>query len=155
MCCITYWYVRTTHIQGRPQTLRHLYPGMGLKLVSLGFSRNQKYRSSSGLYVICIYCSLSVRTNTCKTPHGAQERSDHGRICFGFVFACVVGKNPKTANLSPMADDAITRGSVQVLGSPLHICGENLLASFNDHHTIFDGFLPFMYCYTRLHSLSM
>ena len=39
------------------------------------------------------------------------------------TFACVVGKNPNTPNLSTMADDAITRGSIPGLGSPLYICG--------------------------------
>ena len=43
---------------------------------------------------------------------------DHGRICIAFVVACVVGKNPKTSNLSPMADDAITRGD---LGCPVYV----------------------------------
>ena len=37
---------------------------------------------------------------------------DHGRTCFAFVFACVVGKNPDTPNLNPMADDAITQGGI-------------------------------------------
>ena len=31
---------------------------------------------------------------------------DPGCIGFGLVFACVVGKNPKTPKLSPMADDS-------------------------------------------------
>ena len=46
---------------------------------------------------------------------------DLGRICF----ACVVGKNPQTPNLTPMADDAITRGSIGGLGSPVYIYGYN------------------------------
>ena len=37
---------------------------------------------------------------------------DRERICFAFAFACVVGKNPKTPKLSPMADDTITRGGI-------------------------------------------
>ena len=48
---------------------------------------------------------------------------DCGRICFAFAFACVVDKIPKNPNLSPMADDAITWGSIQGLGSPVYICG--------------------------------
>ena len=48
---------------------------------------------------------------------------DHERICFAFVFACVVGKNLKTPNLSPMADDAATWGGIGGLGSPVYICG--------------------------------
>ena len=74
----------------------------------------------SGLYVTCIYCDLSVKIHTCKR---CTVREDRGRICFAFVFACVVGKNPKTPNLSPMADNAITRGGIQCLGSPLYIYG--------------------------------
>ena len=35
----------------------------------------------------------------------------------------VVTKNPKTPNLNPMADDAITRGGIQGLGSPMYVCG--------------------------------
>ena len=50
---------------------------------------------------------------------------DCGRICFSCVFACVLGKNLKTPNLSPMAVDAITRGGMGGLGSPLFIRGEN------------------------------
>ena len=36
----------------------------------------------------------------------------------------VVGKNPNTPNLNPMAmaDDAITRGGIRGMGSPLYIC---------------------------------
>ena len=48
-----------------------------------------------------------------------MAHEDRGCICF----ACVVGKKPKTPNLSPMADDAITRGGIRGLGSPLYICG--------------------------------
>ena len=36
-----------------------------------------------------------------------MAREDHERICFALIFACVVGKNLKTPELSPMADDAI------------------------------------------------
>ena len=50
-------------------------------------------------------------------------RKDRGRIGFAFVFACVVGKNPKTPDLKPMADDAITLGGIRGLGSPLYIRG--------------------------------
>ena len=48
---------------------------------------------------------------------------DCERICFLFVFACVVNKNPKTPKLSPMAGDAITRGGIGGLGSLVYICG--------------------------------
>ena len=46
-------------------------------------------------------------------------RKDCGCIFFfPFGFACVVGKNLKTSNFSPMAYDDITRGSIRGLGSP-------------------------------------
>ena len=50
-------------------------------------------------------------------------REDHGRICFSFVSACMVGKYPKTSNLSLRPDDTITRGGIHNLGFPLYICG--------------------------------
>ena len=59
-----------------------------------------------------------------------MAREDHGRVCFAFVFACVVGKTPKTPNLSPMADNAITRGGIRGLGSPLDICGQLSISKF-------------------------
>ena len=48
-------------------------------------------------------------------------RTDRGRICIVLAFVCMVSKNPKTPNLSPMANDAITRGGLG-LGSPMYIC---------------------------------
>ena len=39
------------------------------------------------------------------------------RIDFSFVFAYVVGKNPKTPKVNPMAENAITRGGIGSLGS--------------------------------------
>ena len=47
---------------------------------------------------------------------------DHEHICFAFIFVCVVGKNLKSPKLSPMADDAITRGGIGGLVSLVHIC---------------------------------
>ena len=38
-------------------------------------------------------------------------------------FACLVGKIPKTPKLSPMADNAITQGDIEGLGSLVYICG--------------------------------
>ena len=52
-----------------------------------------------------------------------MARKDRERIGFAFVFVCVVGKNPKTPKLSPIADDAITRGGIGGLGSLVYICG--------------------------------
>ena len=51
-------------------------------------------------------------------------REDCGRILFVRVSACVVGKNPNTPNLSPMADEAITQEGIRGLSSPLYICGQ-------------------------------
>ena len=55
------------------------------------------------------YCGLSVKTAVRKTPQGVQKIVD------SFVLhLCVVSKNPKTPNLSPMADDAITQWGIHV-----------------------------------------
>ena len=53
---------------------------------SLGFPMI-KYRGLSGAYVTCMYYILSVKTNTRKTPHGAQ-RSGTNLFCVCF---CVCG----------------------------------------------------------------
>ena len=71
----------------------------------LEFSRYQNNRGLPCAYVTCIYCSLSVKINMRKMPHGVQRSWTH---CISFV----VGKNPKTPNLSPMA-----------LGFPVYIYG--------------------------------
>ena len=39
-------------------------------------------------------------------------------------------------NLSPMADDTITRDGIQGLGSPLYICGPCTSYKVQNHHTI-------------------
>ena len=49
---------------------------------------------------------------------------DRERICFEFAFACVVGKNPKTTKLSPMAEDAIAQGGIGSLVSLVYICAK-------------------------------
>ena len=51
-------------------------------------------------------------------------REDCEHICFAIIFACVVGKNPKTPKLSPVADNAIARGGIG-LGSLLNICASS------------------------------
>ena len=58
----------------------------------------------------------------CKQSHTKCRavHEDHERICFAFAFACVVVKNPKTPKLHPMADDAITRGGIGSLVSPIY-----------------------------------
>ena len=55
-------------------------------------------------------------------PEWGSISEDCKRICFAFAFACVVGKNPKTPKLSPMADYAITRGGIGSLVSLVYIC---------------------------------
>ena len=47
----------------------------------------------------------------------------------GAFVLCVVGKNPKTPNLSPMADDAITWGGIGGLGSLVYIYESTLMSS--------------------------
>ena len=66
-------------------------------------------------------CDLSMKTITCKKP---SRRKDCERICFVFVFACVVGKN-QSPQIEPhaMAGDAITCGGIGGLGSLVYICG--------------------------------
>ena len=105
--------------KGDPTTLRHFYPVVAPKLGVFFrfFPYNQHNRGLSGAYVTCI---ISVKINMSQMLHDAQSQCTH--FCFVFVFACVVSKNPKTQNLSPMADDAITRGSIRGLGPPLYIC---------------------------------
>ena len=86
----------------------------GAQWGSLGFSCNQNNRGLSGAYVACIYCGLSVKVNTRKMPHGMQKLWTYLLCLF---FACVVSKNPKTPNSSPMTDDDIALGGIQGLGS--------------------------------------
>ena len=85
-----------------------------------GSSRNQNNCGLSGTYISCIHCGLSVKTNTRKTPH--DDRNAFVLHCF---WVCVVGKNPKTPKLSPMADLAITQVCIGSLGSLLYIMCEN------------------------------
>ena len=76
-------------------------------------------------FVRCI-CHLHLLRSEREDKHALKVRmacENCGGFCFVFVFACVVVKNPRTPNLSPMADNAITRGSIRGLGSPLYVCG--------------------------------
>ena len=61
-------------------------------------ARNQNNRGSSGAYVTCIYCSLSVKINMPKTPHGAQRSWTHLYcVCF-----CVCGRQkPEDSQCEP------------------------------------------------------
>ena len=102
-----------------PRTCATFIPAWGSNWGSLGFpvikitAVHQVFTSPASTAV------WAWTWNTHKTPHGAQ-RSWTRWFC---VFVSVVGKNPKTLNLSPVADNAITRGGIQDLGSPLYICG--------------------------------
>ena len=87
---------------------------------SSGFSCNQNYCSSLGAYVTCIYCGLSMKINTRKTPHNAWRSWTH---LFCVCFWVCGWQTPEGPDLSPMTDSAITRDGIQGLGSPLYICG--------------------------------
>ena len=67
-----------------------------------------------------MYCGLSVKINTHKTPHGMRRLWTH------FVCVCFHAcgrQNPEYSNLNPMDDDTITLGGNRGLGSPLYKCG--------------------------------
>ena len=72
-----------------------------------------------------------------------QNAPRHAKIVNAFVhlFLRVIGKNPKTLKLSPMADEAITRGGIGSLGSlvPLYLSFQAYLPhhqSFHQHSSI-------------------
>ena len=65
-----------------------------------------------------------------------NKPKDCERVCFAFIFACVVGKIPKTPKLSPMADDAITQGGIGGLGSLVYICDYSRGIYFCDLYAI-------------------
>ena len=52
-----------------------------------------------------MYCGLSEKTNKRKNA-AWRAKIVNAFVC---IFACVVGTNPKTPKLSPIADDTITR----------------------------------------------
>ena len=102
--------------------MRHLDPGMGLNLGGLRFFPVIKIIVDRQVRKI-IACTEGLAW---KQSHAKSRtaREDRKRIfCFAFSFTCVVRKNPKTPKMSPMADDAITRGGKGSLVSPLYICG--------------------------------
>ena len=59
-------------------------PFLGSNWGSSGFSRNRNNRGSSGAYVTYIYCSWSVKLNTCETQHKIVD-------AFVLHFFCVCG----------------------------------------------------------------
>ena len=79
---------------------------------------------------MCV-CHLRLLQSEHEDKHVKCPMVYRGRICFVFVFACEVSSSPKTSNLSPMADDAITQGGIQVWDrSPLYICEVTRLMLF-------------------------
>ena len=74
----------------RSQNLGYLDSSMMLKLGFSGFPRKQNNRGPSGAHVTCIYCDLSAKINTRKTPHGVKRSWTH--LCCGFFFFCVCGR---------------------------------------------------------------
>ena len=74
--------------KGDPRTYAIFIPAWGSNLGFSGFSRNQNNRGSSGAYVTCIYCDLSVKINTHKMPHGVQRSWTH-LLC---IYFCVCGR---------------------------------------------------------------
>ena len=82
--------VNTTD-QGYPRTYAISIQARGSNYGSSGFPCNQNNSGSSGAFVTCIYCGLSIKMNTDKIHHNAQRsftmHKDQGRICFAFVSA--------------------------------------------------------------------
>ena len=86
--------------------------GMGLKLYIF---------EGLGFFLAVIKITVDLR-RMCQSPASSQcnlicvkcctAREGRGRICFAFVFACVVGENQKASNLSPIADNVITQGGI-------------------------------------------
>ena len=112
---------RATHIYTRdPKTCTILIPALSSNWGPSGFSCNQDNSGSSGAYVTCMHCPLSVKTDTRKTSHGLRGSWTH--LLSNFSCVCMVNKNLKTPKLSSMADDAITQGGIG-LGFLVHICG--------------------------------
>ena len=69
------------------QNLRHFDPVWGSNWASLGFAPNQNNCGSSGVYVTCRYCCLSVNINMCKMLQCVQISSTHLlRVWFLFCF---------------------------------------------------------------------
>ena len=87
--------VKTIDIHQRSKNLRHLDPGMGLKLGIFGFSRTKITA------VRQVHMSLHLLQSKREDKTRVKPGKDHGRIGVAFVFACVVCKNPKTPKSSP------------------------------------------------------
>ena len=73
----------------------------------------------SGSYVTCIYCA---KVNKAKMLYDAQTMD---ALVLSMFFECMIGKDPKTPNLSPKADIAITRMVSEGWDLPCYICAIN------------------------------
>ena len=109
-----------TDIDQRSQNLRHLYPRMGSNWGYSGFLATK----ITVIHQVRMYCGLSMKINTCERAKIVDG------VLFAFVSSCVIVINPNAPNWSSMADNAITRGSIGVLGSPFYICGGTPQDSF-------------------------
>ena len=100
-----------------PRTCAIFIPAWGSNWGSSGLSRYQNNHGLSDAYATSIYYGLSVKINTRKMLHGMQR-------LWTRLFLHLWSANPEDPpNLSPTADNSITRGGIQGLGSPLYICG--------------------------------
>ena len=104
-----------------PETCAIFIPVWGSNWGSSGYFRNQNNLGSSSAYITCIYCGLSVKLNTRKTPHGTRRSWTHLLwVCF-----CVCGRQkPEYPQFAPpWLHDAITQSGTQDLGFPcISVC---------------------------------
>ena len=107
-----------------PQHVPFYPPVWGSSWGYSGFFHDQNNRNSSGV------CVLQSKREDKHGLNAAWHTKivNTGHDLFVFVSTFVVGKNPITPNWSSMADNAITRGSIGVLGSPFYICGSSTYA---------------------------
>ena len=84
---------------------------------SAGSSHNQNNHGLSGAL-----CHLHLLRSEHEDQHMLNATRCTKRS-WTHLFLCALGKNPNNPNLCPVAVDAITRGGIRGLGSPLYICG--------------------------------
>ena len=82
--------------KGDPRTCAIFIPAWGSNWGSSGFSRNQNTRRSSGAYVTCIYCGLSMMINMHKN---AARRT---KIVDAFCFYVHGRQKPKDPQFEPL-----------------------------------------------------
>ena len=120
-----YWVHHRYNIHQRSQNLGHLYPSIGLNWGFFRLFLAIKIAAVCQVRVSLLYLLWSehedkTHVNCC------MASTDRRHIGFAFVFACVHGmmaRTPKTSKLGPMADDAITWGRKEDLGSLVYIYG--------------------------------